>query len=71
MTNNRKKLITSKENFKLCKRHMTEVEFYEKFELSMELVSQLTAETSILLNSNVDRILTKEELVEFKKNGVL
>lgn len=50
---------------------MTESEFYEKFELSMELVSQLTAETAVLLNSNVDRTLTKEELVEFKKNGVL
>ena len=61
-----KKVVKEKGYFEMLKGIMTKDAFNEKFELSMELVSELTAEEGMVAAEFTDRVLTAEELKDFK-----
>ena len=58
----KKRVINTKGELKLCKSALTKEEFYDMFELSMELVCTLRAEKMVLDISKTDRMMTPEEL---------
>jgi len=60
--NNNKRLITTMGELDFCKLMFTKEEFYEKCELSSELVAKLCAKKSNTIVDTTDRLPNAEEL---------
>ena len=70
MTEKKKMLITKKKDFYALKKIVTKEVFYNKFVLSMKLVSEITAEDAITnLYFEDSRALTAVERKNFIKSG--
>ena len=68
----KKMMITSKAKFELLKKMMTKEDFYSKFEVSMNVVSEVIAEDAITNAYFEDsRVPTPEEMMTLKKSGLL
>lgn len=58
----KKMIIKDKGTFMVLKKNMTKNDFYDKFELSIELVTSLLAENMCTVIENTDRVFTAEEM---------
>jgi hypothetical protein len=63
--------INSKASFEFCKSLMTKEEFYDKFELSLELTAKLTAEFAMKSIQITDRTLSPGEIKELVSQRVI
>ena len=72
MTDNKNKkiLVDSKNKFEILKKMMTKERFYDKFVVSMKVVSEVIAEEAMTnLYFEDSRMLTTEEMKALRKSG--
>ncbi len=67
----KKIIIASKVDFNAIKKMVTKEVFYDKFEVSMKLVSEMLAEDAIVnAYFNDSRMATTDELAKLKKSSL-